>query len=159
MKRLFLCAVLMGSAVAQQQDSITLDPAAMSEVWAQVAGGKQSPGVSPILQLNPAAAPSNPEWRALFQEARQAVNTATFPVLVLSLLQQLNPQLPMDKNVWAYAAALELHRLAFSGNARAQAELAAALRSGKLSGLNYFADEALGVSLMPQTDMSREASE
>lgn len=151
MKRLLLSVILVGSAAAQQQDSITLDPAAMSEVWAQVAGGKQSPGVSPILQLNPAAAPSNPEWSALFQEARQAVNTATFPVLVLSLLQQLNPQLPMDKNVWAYAAALELHRLAFSGNARAQAELAAALRSGKLSGLNYFADEAMAVSLIQPT--------
>ncbi|MBQ3143133.1 MAG: hypothetical protein IJB89_01315 [Akkermansia sp.] len=159
MKRLFLCAVLMGSAVAQQQDSITLDPAAMSEVWAQVTGGKQTPGVSPILQLNPAAAPTNSEWGALFQEARQAVNAATFPVLVLSLMQQLNPQLPMDKNVWAYAAALELHRLAFSGNARAQAELAAALRSGKLSGLNYFADEALAASLTPQVGMPSGASE
>lgn len=159
MKPLFLCAVLVGSAVAQQQDSITLDPAAMSEVWAQVAGGKQSPGISPILQLNAAAAPTNPEWSALFQEARQAVNTATFPVLVLSMLQQLNPQLPMDKNVWAYAAALELHRLAFSGNARAQAELAAALRCGKLSGLNYFADETLAASLTQQADMPRGSSE
>lgn len=151
MKRLLLSVILVGSVAAQQQDSITLDPAAMSEVWAQVAGGKQSPGISPILQMNPAAAPLNSEWSALFQEARQAVNTATFPVLVLSLLQQLNPQLPMDKNVWAYAAALELHRLAFSGNARAQAELAAALRSGKLSGLNYFADEAMAVSLIQPT--------
>lgn len=159
MKRILLSSLLVGLAVAQPQDSITLDPAAMSEVWAQVAGGKQSPGISPILQLNPAAAPSNPEWSDLFQEARQAVNTATFPVLVLSLLQQLNPQLPMDKNVWAYAAALELHRLAFSGNARAQAELAAALRSGKLSGLNYFADEALAASLTPQTDMPCGTSE
>lgn len=156
MKRLLLSVILVGSAAAQQQDSITLDPAAMSEVWAQVAGGKQSPGISPILQLNPAAVPSNPEWSALFQEARQAVNTATFPVLVLSLLQQLNPQLPMDKNVWAYAAALELHRLAFSGNARAQAELAAALRSGKLSGLNYFADEAMAVSLIQPTKAAAE---
>lgn len=159
MKRLLLSAILVGSAVAQQQDSITLDPAAMSEAWAQVTGGNQPPGVGPILQLNPAAAPLNSEWSALFQEARQAVNTATFPVLVLSLLQQLNPQLPMDKNVWAYAAALELHRLAFSGNARAQAELAAALRSGRLSGLNYFADEALAASLTPQKGMPRGASE
>lgn len=148
MKRLFLCTVLVGSAVAQQQDSITLDPAAMSEVWSQVVGGKQPPGVGSVLQMSPAAAPSNSEWSALFQEARQSVNTSTFPVLVLSLMQQLNPQLPMDKNVWAYAAALELHRLAFTGNSRAQAELSAALRSGKLSGLNYFADEALAVSLM-----------
>lgn len=159
MKRLLLSAILVGSAVAQQQDSITLDPAAMSEAWAQVTGGNQPPGVGPILQLNPAAAPLNSEWSALFQEARQAVNTATFPVLVLSLLQQLNPQLPMDKNVWAYAAALELHRLAFSGNARAQAELAAALRSGRLSGLNYFVDEALAASLTPQKGMPRGASE
>lgn len=159
MKRLFLSTMLVGLAAAQQQDSITLDPAAMSEVWAQVAGGKQSPGVSPILPLNPAAAPTNPEWSTLFQEARQAVHTSTFPVLVLSLMQQLNPQLPMDKNVWAYAAALELHRLAFSGNARAQAELAAALRSGKLAGLNYFADEALAASLTPQVGMPSGASE
>lgn len=159
MKRLLLSAILVGSAVAQQQDSITLDPAAMSEAWAQVTGGNQPPGVGSILQLNPAAAPLNSEWSALFQEARQAVNTATFPVLVLSLLQQLNPQLPMDKNVWAYAAALELHRLAFSGNARAQAELAAALRSGRLSGLNYFVDEALAASLTPQKGMPRGASE
>lgn len=159
MKRLFLSTMLVGLAVAQQQDSITLDPAAMSEVWAQVAGGKQSPGGSPILQLNPTPAPSSPEWSTLFQEARQTVNTSTFPVLVLSLMQQLNPQLPMDKNVWAYAAALELHRLAFSGNARAQAELAAALRCGKLSGLNYFADEALAASLTPQVDMPSGASE
>lgn len=159
MKRLFLSAVLVGVSAAQQQDSITLAPAAMSEVWAQVAGGKHSPTGSPILPLNPAATPTNPEWSNLFQEARQAVNTATFPVLVLSLMQQLNPQLPMDKNVWAYAAALELHRLAFSGNARAQAELAAALRSGKLSGLNYFADDALADSLIPQVGMPSGASE
>lgn len=149
MKRLYISALLVGLAAAQQPDSITLDPAAMSEVWAQVAGGKQPAGVSPVLQLNQAAVSADGEWSVLFQEARQAVNASTFPVLVLSLMQQLNPQLPMDKNVWAYAAALELHRLAFTGNARAQAELAAALRSGKLSGLNYFADEALAASLTP----------
>lgn len=159
MKRLFLSMMLVGLAAAQQLDSITLDPAAMSEVWAQVAGGKQLPGAGSIVQLNPAATPANHEWSALFREARKAVNTSTFPVLVLSLMQQLNPQLPMDKNVWAYAAALELHRQAFTGNARAQAELASALRCGKLSGLNYFADEALAVSLATQDGMLRGAAE
>lgn len=158
MKRLFLTALLAGCAAAQQ-DSITLDPAAMSEVWAQVSGAAGPAGNSPVLPLTPSAGASNPEWSTLFQEARQAVNTPVFPVLVLSLLQQLNPQLPMDKNVWAYAAALELHRQAFSGNKRAQAELAAALSSGKLSGLNYLMDSALAVSLTQQTGEAADLPE
>lgn len=146
MKRLLLSAILVGSAVAQQQDSITLDPAAMSEAWAQVTGGVAAPG-EPVIKLNPSENAAEPEWSALFREARQSVNAATFPVLVLSLMQQLNPQLPMDKNVWAYAAALELHRQAFSGTPRACAELSAALRSGKLGGLTYFTDAALAAEV------------
>lgn len=153
MKRLFLSALLVGCAAAQQA-SITLDPAAMSEVWAQVSGA-----AGPVLPLTPSAGASNPEWSTLFQEARQAVNTPVFPVLVLSLMQQLNPRLPMDKNVWAYAAALELHRQAFSGNKRAQAELAAALNSGKLSGLNYLMDSALAVSLTQQAGEAADLPE
>ncbi len=142
MKTLFLSLLLAAAAVAQQQDSITLDPAAMSEVWAQVSGGVAAPG-EPVIRLNPAESALVPEYQELFQEARQAVHAPTFPVLVLSLLQQLNPRLPMEKNVWAYAAALELHRQAFSGSPRACAELSAALRSGKLGGLTYFTDAAL----------------
>lgn len=142
MKAFFLSVLAAGVAVAQQQDSITLDPAAMSEVWAQVTGGGRTPG-EPVLRLNPGAAAAQADYAALFQEARRAVGTPPFPVLVLSLLQQLNPQMPMDKNVWAYAAALELHLQAFLGNPRAVAELSAALRSGKLAGLSYFTDAIL----------------
>lgn len=143
MKRIFL-PILLATAAAAQQDSITLDPEAMSEVWAQVAGGvaENTPG-APVLKLNPTASVSTRQYADLFREARQSVNAPTFPVLVLCLLQQLNPELPMEKNVWAYAAALELHRQAFSGNARACAELSAALRNGKLAGLSYFTDAAL----------------
>lgn len=138
----FIFSVLMVGWAAAQQESITLDPAAMSEVWSQVAGGVSVPG-EPVLRLSAAAPAARADAAALFREARQAVNMPTFPVLVLSLLQQLNPQLPMDKNVWAYAAALELHRQAFTGSSRACAELAAALSSGQLGGLIYFADAAL----------------
>ncbi|MBQ3240037.1 MAG: hypothetical protein IJB00_02515 [Akkermansia sp.] len=141
MKALFF-SVLLASGAAAQQDSITLDPAAMSEVWSQVAGGAAVPG-GPVLRLNEAVPAACPEAAALFREARGAVGTPAFPVLLLSLLQQLNPQLPMDKNVWAYAAALELHRQAFTGSSRACAELAAALSCGKLAGLIYFADAVL----------------
>lgn len=144
----FLLPFMLVAAVAAQQDSITLDPEAMSEVWAQVAGGSavNSPG-APVLKLNPTAFESTRQYADLFRESQQFVNAPTFPVLVLSLLQQLNSQLPMEKNVWAYAAALELHRQAFTGNARARAELSAALRSGKLAGLNYFTDAALAAQL------------
>lgn len=146
MKALFFSLFLASVAGAQQQDSITLDPAAMSEVWAQVSGGVTVPG-EPVIKLNPTENASEAERSALFREARQSVNAATFPVLVLSLMQQLNPQLPMDRNVWAYAAALELHRQAFSGTPRACAELSAALRSGKLGGLTYFTDAALAAEV------------
>ena len=147
MKR-YLLLLLLATAASAQQDSITLDPEAMSEVWAQVAGAAaaNSPG-APVLKLNPVSAVSTRQYADLFREAQQAISAPTFPVLVLSLLQQLNPQLPMEKNVWAYAAALELHRQAFTGNARARAELCAALCSGKLSGLNYFTDAALAAEL------------
>ena len=143
MKR-FLLPVILAASAAAQQDSITLDPEAMSEVWAQVSGGNaaNSPD-APVLKLNPPAAGGSRQYADLFREAQQTVNAPTFPVLVLSLLQQLNPPLPMEKNVWAYAAALELHRQAFTGNARARAELSVALRNGKLAGLNYFTDAAL----------------
>lgn len=149
MKHFLSGVLLLVLLVAAQQESVTLDPDAMAEVWREVAGAPsvKSPA-APVLDLTSRkdATPTT-DAAALWREAAAEVNSPAFPVLVLSLLQSLNPQLPMERNVWAYAAALELHRRAFSGNARACAELAAALRSGSLAGLTYFVDAGLATEL------------
>ena len=151
--RTALLPIFCGLLAAQEPSSITLDPKAMDEVWRQVAGSNPTAGasVSPEVRT-PDAASLPPAPAALWQEPAEAVDSSTFPVLVLSLMQMLNPQLPMEKNVWAYAAALELHRQAFTGNARARAEMAAALRCGRISGLNYFTDAALADELQPRVE-------
>lgn len=126
-----------------QHESVTLDPEAMAEVWREMSG---VPGVRVSSgETSGASAAHSPS--ALWREARRAAQDSTFPVLVLHMLQSLNPQLPMGDNVWAYAAALELHRQAFSGNPRAVAEMSAALRCGRLGGINYFVDIELAAEL------------
>ncbi len=147
--RLILSCLCLPALVAAQQDSITLDPVAMEEAWRAVTSPATAGATkSPVLQLSgvPRAGESSREAQ-LWAEAQQAVQSPTFPVLVLSLLQSLNPQQPMQDSVWQYASALELHQQAFTGNARARREMAAALRSGKLCGLNYFVDAALAAAL------------
>lgn len=150
MSRLLLLPCLCLSAItAAQQDSITLDPVAMEEAWRAVTSPATAGAAkSPVLQLPgvPRVGEASREAQ-LWAEAQQAVQSPTFPVLVLSLLQSLNPQQPMQDSVWQYASALELHRQAFIGNARARREMAVALRSGKLCGLNYFVDTALAAAL------------
>ncbi|MBQ2814849.1 MAG: hypothetical protein IJE66_07600 [Akkermansia sp.] len=153
MKHFLAGVLLLVPVVAAQQESVTLDPEAMAEVWREVAGAPSvKTPAAPVLDLTGRkdAAP-DASAAALWREAAGEVNSPAFPVLVLSLLQSLNPQLPMERNVWAYAAALELHRRAFSANPRACAELAAALRSGTLAGLTYFVDAGLAAELEGKT--------
>ena len=73
-----------------------------------------------------------------------AAGTEHFPVRLLALLQELNPDKPMARHMEAYAEALRLHTLAAAGNKHACASLADSLLSGNLPcGLKLFFDMEL----------------
>ena len=104
--------------------SITLDPAELEAAKQRVFG-------TGGLTTQPQEA-SPPEQRWL--QAMAAAGTDMQPVLLLALLQELNPQTPLAANPEAYAAALTLHREASAGKTAACTELALSLRCGVLAG-------------------------
>ena len=121
-----LLLLVPGMASAQ---SITLDPAEMEAAYQRVFGQ----GVVPKEEPAPAdAAAQGVEQRWL--QAMQAAGTDLMPVLLLSLLSELNPQAPMATHAELYAAALELHRKAAAGNSQACEELALSLETAFLPG-------------------------
>ncbi len=119
---------------AESAGSLTLDPAEMERARRQVFGGA---GVRATYEDTPA--PANPvvpaqssevvRWQAAFA----AAGTDLMPVLLLALLQDMNPTVPMAANVEAYAEALALHRKAAAGNTDACIQLADAFRVGYLN--------------------------
>ena len=137
---------------AGQGDSLTLDPKEMERMKQAVFGG----GVANVAEESPAASAveESPEQR--WCRAMAAAGTEMMPVLLLALLQELNPRADMGRCAADYAAALQLHRLAAAGNAEACTQLAVGLRTGVLpSGLlimrsGVLADEMTRRALMFQ---------
>ena len=112
--------VLVPLAAAQ---SITLDPAELEAAKQRVFG---TGGLTHQQEA------SLPEQRWL--QAMAAAGTDMQAVLLLALLQELNPQTPLAANPEAYASALTLHREASAGKTAACTELALSLRCGVLAG-------------------------
>lgn len=73
---------------------------------------------------------------ARWREAMNAASPEARDVLLLLLLEQLNPSLPVAEHRQLYIAVLELHSRALAGHADACRSLAEALRRGRVeSGL------------------------
>lgn len=119
--------------------SITLNPEEMERMKRQVFGGDAEASV-----LERPSQPREQRWL----QAMAAAGTDLQPVLLLDLLQELNPQIPLAANPSAYATALKLHREAAAGNAVACEQLAQSLRCGLLpGGLHILTSEALAARL------------
>lgn len=131
--------VLVGGAWGSS-GSITLDASEMERARQAVFGGDG--------MLQPAATPTeHPAER--WSRAMAAAGTDLMPVLLLALLQELNPQLTMAEHPVIYAEALKLHRLAAEGDSSARALLAAFLESGMLpGGLIFVKDGQLARDLL-----------
>ncbi len=130
---------------AESVGSLTLDPAEMELARRQVFGGAgitaaHEAGAAPAVPVTPGQAPEVERWQAAFA----AAGTEMMPVLLLALLQDMNPTMSMAENAEAYAEALALHRKAAAGNTEACALLAEAFRAGRLnSGLKLPYSEQL----------------
>lgn len=133
MRLLSLIALLTLPVLAEEPGgSITLDPSEMEEIKQLVFGGgavqaPQEPGAI-ALDDDPLWV-TEQFWLGAMSEAGD-VQT----ILLLSLLQQLNPGLPMEVYPRLYADALALHRRAAAGDAVAVANLESCLSCGKLPG-------------------------
>ncbi len=119
---------------AESVGSLTLDPAEMELARRQVFGGAgisatHEEAAAPAHSAIPGQASEVQRWQAAFASA----GTDLMPVLLLALLQDMNPAMPMTANVEAYAEALALHRKAAAGNTEACIQLADAFRAGCLS--------------------------
>lgn len=121
--------LLLVPGVASAQ-SITLDPAEMEAAYKRVFGQ----GVLPQEAPAEAAETSAPGVEERWLQAMEAAGTDMMPVLLLSLLSELNPQAPMATHAELYAAALALHRKAAAGNSQACEELALSLETAVLPG-------------------------
>lgn len=135
MRLLSLVVLLSLSApAAEPEGSITLDPAEMEDIKRSVFGGGALQPVSPQGADSIANEPSpmteeQQQWlRAM--ESEGDIQT----ILLLELMQRLNPGLPMNEYPRLYAAALVLHRSAANGEPLALANLESCLRSGVLPG-------------------------
>ena len=135
MRLLSLIALLTLPVLAVEPGgSITLDPSEMEEIKQLVFGGGavqlQSPQEPGAIALD-----DDPLWmteQCWLGAMSEAGDVQT--ILLLSLLQQLNPGLPMEVYPRLYADALALHRSAAAGDAVAVANLESCLSSGKLPG-------------------------
>ena len=117
---LLLCGTpLLAGTLLDSAEPVTLDPAEMSRIWAEVKGGKE------------ASPPVSDGWRAAMLEQDEELAR----VLLLAWLQQQNPALGLDAAAKAYAQAVSLHRQALRGNAAACASCAAAYRAGYMGEL------------------------
>ena len=136
-----LCSLIM-AVPATAEPTLTLDPAVIEKAKRAVFGGdaictsteEETPSAKQVEQT-PAQ-----QWQC----AMDTAGTEFFPVRLLALLQELNPDKPMAQHVDAYAEALRLHTLAAAGNKQACASLADSLLSGNLPcGLKLFFDMEL----------------
>ena len=149
MRLLLLPALLMLPAFAMEQGgSITLDPAEMERMKQSVFGGSvvQAPTPQAPEAIAPSPSPATAEEQRWLCAMESAGDVQT--ILLLSVLQQLNPRLPMAEYPRLYAEALELHRSAAAGDPVAVANLAACLHSGALpNGLTFLRAEHLAQQL------------
>lgn len=121
--------------------TITLDAEEMERARRAVFGGDGA--------IQPAAVAPTELPAERWTRAMAAAGTDYMPVLLLSLLQELNPHLPMAEHAAIYAEALQLHRLAAAGEPSARALLAAFLESGLLpGGLIFIKDGQLAGELL-----------
>lgn len=135
MRLLSLVVLLSLSAPAAEPDgSITLDPAEMEDIKRSVfVGGALQPvspqGTGSIANEHSTMTEELQQWlRAMSAEGD--IQT----ILLLALMQRLNPRLPMNEYPRLYAEALVLHRSAAAGEPIALANLESCLRSGALPG-------------------------
>lgn len=136
-----LAVVAVASLIARAADPLTLDPDMMEEAKRRVFGGEG------YVQSSPA--PDDKDSRpmtdvARWEAAMEAAGSEMHAVLLLALLQKLNPSKPMEAHAAAYAAALRLHVMAAAGNKEACLQLSMALSTGVLPcGLAVCADARL----------------
>ena len=147
MRLLSLIALLTSPVLAVEPGaSITLDPTEMEDIKQLVFGGGavQSPQEPGAIALDDDSLWVTEQfWLGAMSEAGD-VQT----ILLLSLLQKLNPGLPMEVYPRLYADALALHRSAAAGDAVAVANLESCLSCGKLpGGLLFIRSERLASHL------------
>ena len=141
MNKIALWCLPVYAVTAWASDFLTLDPQMMEEAKGRVFNGDKVERESAEPTAEASASLSVAE---LWTAAMDAAGTELHPVLLLALLQRLNPDKPMGEYAEAYAAALRLHTLAAAGNKQACTELADSLVSGQLRcGLCLFADSSL----------------
>ncbi len=127
----FILLVALPALAAEPGGSITLDPAEMENMKRLIFGGAAlSPSAQQGYTANLAPATEQEQLWLRAMKAQGDVQT----ILLLSLLQQLNPGLPMDAYPGLYADALALHRSAAAAEPMAVANLESCLRSGALPG-------------------------
>ena len=133
MRLLTLIALLTSPVLSTEPGaSITLDPTEMEDIKQLVfsGGAVQAPQESGAIALD-----DDPLWmteQCWLGAMSEAGDVQT--ILLLSLLKQLNPGLPMEVYPRLYADALALHRSAAAGDAVAVANLESCLSCGKLPG-------------------------
>lgn len=149
MRLLLLPALLMLPVFAMEQgDSITLDPAEMESIKQTVFGGTAVQSLTPQEPgaIAPPLSPATAEEQRWLCAMESAGDVQT--ILLLSVLQPLNPRLPMEEYPHLYAEALVLHRRAAAGEPVAVAHLTACLHSGALpNGLTFLRAEHLARQL------------
>ena len=149
MRVLSLIALLSSSVLATEPGaSITLDPTEMEDIKQMVFGG----GAVKVQSLPvPGAIALDEDSLWVVEQCWLGAMSAAGDVqtiLLLSLLQKLNPGLPMEVYPRLYADALVLHRRAATGDAVAVANLESCLSCGKLpGGLLFMHSERLALNL------------
>jgi hypothetical protein len=146
MKSTFTYLLTLSSLVlsipAIAEPTLTLDPAVIEKAKRAVFGGEAL--CTPNEEKKSAAEQAEQTPAQQWQCAMDAAGTEHFPVRLLALLQELNPEKPMTQHMEAYAEALRLHTLAAAGNKQACASLADSLITGYLPcGLKLFFDMEL----------------
>lgn len=117
---LLCCTPLLAGPLLDSAEPVTLDPAEMSRIWADIRGCRAE------------ASPVADGWRAAMLEQDEELAR----VLLLAWLQQQNPALGLEAAAKDYAQAVSLHRQALRGNAAACAACAVAYRAGQLGELS-----------------------
>lgn len=143
--RPLLLTVGLAATVAGADMPLTLDPAVIDAAKRAVFNGE------PLIDSGDKADTAEAEQGdvALWQQAMDAAGTEMMPVLLLALLQRLNPDKPMDVYAAVYADTLRLHVLAAAGNKDARLQLASALRVGVLpNGMRLICDAAKAAALL-----------
>ncbi len=139
---LLTLSTLLSAISAIAEPTLTLDPAVIEKAKRAVFGGEAI--CMPTEEDTPSSQQTAQTPAQQWQCAMDAAGTEHFPVRLLALLQELNPDKPMARHMEAYAEALRLHTLAAAGNKQACASLADSLLSGNLPcGLKLFFDMEL----------------